>query len=247
MNQPSNPGVDPPTDAPHPNVALRFLEGPQRRFFDLMRLGRISWEFLRGFSGLTRVGPCVSFFGSARVTEGQPSYDLARETAAIASRAGFTIMTGGGPGVMEAANRGAREAGGPSVGCVITLPWESKPNDYLDRAITFNHYFVRKVMLVKYSYAYVVMPGGVGTLDELFEIVTLVQCRKIRDFPIILMGSDFWEPMFEFFRTSMIPRGTVSEEDIKLLQVMDDPQEVVDLVSDVAMRRFGFTAPGRRK
>ena len=150
---------------------------------------------------------------------------------------------------MEAANRGAFDAGCRSIGLNITLPFEQHPNPYItpDLCFKFNYFSLRKFHFVMRSIGAILFPGGFGTLDELFEIVTLVQCRKIRDFPIILMGSDFWKPMFDFFQTSMIPRGTVSPEDLELMQVMDDPQEVVDLISDVSMRRFGFTAPGRRK
>ena len=161
----------------------RFLQGPQPRRKELVRALRIMAEFIRGFRALHFVGPCVTVFGSARFKEDHPYYALGREVGRELARAGFTVMTGGGPGIMEAANRGAKEVGGRSVGCNIELPAEQKPNPYLDRWITFHHFFVRKVMLVKYSYAFVALPGGFGTLDEIFETATLVQTGKIRGVP----------------------------------------------------------------
>src|SRR5208337_1004880 len=164
----------------------RFLQGPQPRGFELLRAVRIFWELMRGFRALHFVGPCVTVFGSARFKEDHPNYRLAHDVGGRLARAGFTVMTGGGPGIMEAANRGAREAGGRSVGCNIELPVEQQPNPYLDRWITFRHFCVRKLMLVKYSYAFIALPGGFGTLDEIFEVATLIQTRKIRDFPLVL-------------------------------------------------------------
>src|SRR5262245_60515207 len=171
--------------------AARFLQGPQPRGFELARAARIFVEFIRGFRALHFVGPCVTVFGSARFPEDHRYYQLARDVGARLAHAGFTVMTGGGPGIMEAANRGAREAGGRSIGCNIELPHEQRPNAYVDRWITFRHFFVRKVMLVKYSYAFVALPGGFGTLDEIFETVTLVQTGKIQEFPLVLIGTDF--------------------------------------------------------
>ena len=220
---------------------LRFLEGPQHRRFELGRLFRISAEFLRGFRRLHFVGPCVTVFGSARFTEGDRWYELARETSGMLSKAGFTIMSGGGPGIMEAANRGAREAGGPSVAATIELPHEQSSNPYIDVEVPFHYFFVRKVMLVKYSYAFVVMPGGFGTLDELWEIATLVQTRKVVDFPIVLMGREFWEPMIDFLRDRMIPEGTISPEDPDRLVITDDPTEATRIVTETARTRFGLT------
>src|SRR5436305_1002558 len=150
-----------------------FLEGPQPRKWEFWTLLRITWEFIRGFRALHFVGPCVTVFGSARFKEDHPFYALAREAGAALSEAGFTVMTGGGPGIMEAANRGARDVGGPSIGCNIELPFEQKPNPYLDKMLIFDHFFVRKTMLIKYSYAFIVMPGGYGTFDEMFEALTL--------------------------------------------------------------------------
>src|SRR5579883_1751674 len=180
-------------DGAHP-TAVRFLRGPQPRGSELLHALRIFREFVTGFRALHFVGPCVTVFGSARFGEQSPYYALGRAVGAELARAGFTVMTGGGPGLMEAANRGAWEAGGQSIGCNIELPKEQKPNPYLHRWLTFRHFFVRKVMLVKYSFAFVALPGGFGTLDEVFETATLMQTHKMREFPLVLMGVRFWEP-----------------------------------------------------
>ena len=224
-----------------PPEVRQFLHGPQPRGFELVRAVRIFFEFLRGFRALHFVGPCVTVFGSARFGEDQPYYTLGREVGRELARAGFTVMTGGGPGIMEAANRGARDIGGYSVGCNIELPAEQLPNRYLDRWITFRHFFVRKVMLVKYSYAFVALPGGFGTLDEIFEIATLVQTGKVKEFPIVLVGREFWAPLIEFLRTSPLAHGTIGIADIERLVVTDSPAEVARSVADTAMRRFGLT------
>src|SRR6266550_770861 len=175
-----------------------FLEGPRSRFGELVTLVRVLLDFLRGFRVLHFVGPCVTVFGSARVKEGDASYELARKMGATIARLGFTVMTGGGPGIMEAANRGAKEINGRSVGCNVELPQEQKPNAYLDRCVTMHYFFVRKALLVKYSYAFVVMPGGAGTLDELFEAITLIQTGKIKNFPIVIMGTEYWRELIGF-------------------------------------------------
>src|SRR5256885_9838988 len=167
---------------------MRFLRGPQRRGFELSRAVQIFLEIVKGFRALPFVGPCVTGFGAARFREDQPHYQLAREVGRRLAQAGFTVMTGGGPGIMEAANRGAKDAGGYSVGCNIELPQEQKPNAYLDRWVTFRHFFVRKLMLVKYSYAFIALPGGFGTLDEIFETAVLIQTHKIQQFPLALMA-----------------------------------------------------------
>ena len=233
-----------------PNRAERkFLSGPQDRSSELLLVLRVAAEFIRGFRKLHFVGPCVTVFGSARFPEGHPYYALARDVGRLLAEAGFTVMTGGGPGVMEAANRGAREAGGRSVGCNIQLPQEQKPNAYLDDWITFRHFFVRKVMLVKYSYAFVVLPGGFGTLDEVFETVTLIQTGKIQDFPVVLLASDFWNPLVSFMRGTLLARGTIDEADFGHMEVFDSPTDAVALIRDTAIRHFGLTygpRPGRR-
>ena len=234
------PGAAEPADSER-----LFLEGPQERWWELWRVLRIGWEFLRGFRGLHFLGPCVTVFGSARVDEKHPHYVLARSIGAALAHAGFTVMTGGGPGVMEAANRGAREAGGMSVGCNIDLPEEQRPNAYLDTFVQFHYFFVRKVMLVKYSYAFVVLPGGFGTLDEVFETVTLIQTGKIRDFPIVLMGRDFWSPLLEFMRRTLVADGKIRQQDLDRLTLTDSTEEAVALIRAAALGRFGLTY-GRR-
>jgi len=180
-------------------------------------------------------------FGSARFKADHPYYELGREVGARLARRGFTVMTGGGPGLMEAANRGANEAGGRSIGCNIELPQEQRPNPYLDRFVTFRHFYVRKVMLVKYSYAFIALPGGFGTLDETFEIATLVQTGKVSEFPIVLVGREYWRPLTDFVRNRLLVEGTIDAGDEQRLQVTDSPEEAVDLVAGVAMRRFGLT------
>ena len=195
---------------------------------------------MRGFRALHFVGPCVSVFGSARFKADHPYYALGRELGARLARVGFTVMTGGGPGLMEAANRGAKEAGGRSVGCNIELPHEQRPNPYLDHWVTFRHFYVRKVMLVKYSYAFVALPGGFGTLDETFEVATLVQTGKVREFPIVLMGRDYWRPLIDFVRNRLLVEGTIDPGDAQLLLTTDSAEEAVEWVTGIGMRRFGL-------
>ncbi len=191
---------------------------------------RIFLELLRGFEFLNIDVPMVTVFGSARFPEGHPHYELARQMGQSLAKAGYGVMTGGGPGIMEAANRGAREAGGLSLGANIHLPHEQRPNPYLDRVMTFEHFFVRKVMMVKYSRAFVIMPGGFGTLDELFEAMTLIQTGKMEAFPIVLMGTEFWNPMMEFFLERLVAEGTIAAEDIDLMRVTDSCDEAVRLI-----------------
>ena len=214
-----------------------LLEGPHTRTGELLQLFRVFRDFLRGFRTLHFVGPCVTIFGSARTSEKHPHYQLARETAAIVSRLGFTVMTGGGPGIMEAANRGAREAGGKSVACNIELPFEQEPNPYLDRSVTLHYFFVRKVMLLKYSYAFIAFPGGVGTMDELFEAFTLIQTGKIERFPIILMGREYWTQLLGFLDV-MKDEGTISAEDLDLIYVTDSVTEAVEHLRAKAIQPF---------
>ncbi len=210
---------------------------------------RIVLEFIKGFRALHFVGPCVTVFGSARFTEDHPYYGLARRMGAEISRLGFTVLTGGGPGIMEAANRGARDAGGPSVGCNIELPKEQQPNAYLDRWVTFHHFYVRKVLMVKYSYAFVVMPGGIGTLDELFEALTLIQTKKILSFPVVVMEKSYWEPLVEMMRR-MVAAKTIDEADLNLLLLTDSISEAIDHIRKHAIEEFGLTPrprPARSK
>ena len=207
---------------------------------------RFSAEFVRGFRALHFVGPCVTVFGSARFAEDHPYYALAREVGGRLARMGFTVMTGGGPGIMEAANRGAKDAGGFSVGCNIALPEEQKLNPYVDRAVTFQHFFVRKVMLVKYSYAFVVMPGGFGTVDELFESLTLIQTKKIEDFPVVLMGREYWQPLLDMTQ-KMVAAGTVGKADLSLLLVTDSVHEAMKHIETRAVEKFGLAMKRRTK
>jgi uncharacterized protein (TIGR00730 family) len=211
-----------------------FLAGPTRRLSELWLAIRFFAEFIRGFRALHFAGPCVTLFGSARFGEDTAYYDLARRTARQVGRAGFTVMTGGGPGIMEAANRGARDAGAFSIGCNIELPAEQQPNPYLDRYVVFRHFFVRKLMLVKYSYAFIAMPGGFGTLDEVFEVATLIQTRKIENFPCVLMGVDYWAPLRAFIEQTMIPAGTIARGDAAMLLFTDDPEEAVRWIAERA-------------
>jgi uncharacterized protein (TIGR00730 family) len=226
---------------------VRFLQGPQRRSFELGKALGIFGELMRGFRTFHFLGPCVTVFGSARFGETGPYYALAREVGARLARAGFTVMTGGGPGLMEAANRGAKEARGRSVGCNIELPWEQQPNPYLDRWITFRHFFVRKLMLVKYSYAFIALPGGFGTLDELFAVATLIQTAKIKQFPLVLVGREYWQPLMDFLRGRLLARGMIDPADYAHFLVTDSPEEAVRSVTEVALGQFGLTYGPRVK
>jgi uncharacterized protein (TIGR00730 family) len=216
-----------------------MLEGPHSRGRELLLVLETVRELISGFRILHFVGPCVTVFGSARISDGHPFYSLGRELGGRIAKLGFTVMTGGGPGLMEAANRGAREAGGRSVGCNIQLPAEQIPNRYLDRSVTCRRFFVRKVLLFKYSYAFVALPGGLGTLDELFEALTLIQTGKIRNFPVILVGTHYWSPLVEFLRR-MVAERMIAATDLQLLLVTDDLDEVRDHLNRYAVRQFGL-------
>ena len=222
-----------------------FLEGPQTRKWEFWSLLCILWEFIRGFRVLHFVGPCVTVFGSARFKQDHPFYAMAREVGSRLSGIGFTVMTGGGPGIMEAANRGAKEAGGISVGCNIVLPQEQAANPYLDHVVTFRYFFVRKVMLVKYSYAFVVMPGGVGTMDEMFEALTLIQTRKILEFPVVLMGVEYWQPLLDLLKR-MVEATTISAEDLNLVMVTDSIDEAMAHIQKHAIEKFGLRPVPKR-
>ena len=201
---------------------------------DTWRALRILSEFVEGFEALSGVGRAVAVFGSARTPEGSEAYELARRVGAALAEAGFAVITGGGPGTMEAANRGAHEAGGLSIGCNIELPLEQHPNPYVDLSIEFHYFFARKTMFVKYSDAFVIMPGGFGTLDELFEAITLIQTGKIRDFPVVLMGHAYWDGLLAWLRDVQVPAGAVAPEDLELLRVTDDVDEAVAIISAYA-------------
>jgi uncharacterized protein (TIGR00730 family) len=206
-----------------------FLSGRRTREADLEDAVRFFLEFLRGFESLEFPGPCVTVFGSARFPEGHPYYQLARDLGAALARSGYSVMTGGGPGIMEAANRGAREAGGYSVGCNIQLPREQKPNPYLDRFVEFEYFFVRKVMLVKYSSAFVFFPGGFGTLDEVFEVTTLMQTNKLESFPIVCMGGPFWRDL-RGLMGDMLREGTISAGEENLIRSAGTVEDAVSFI-----------------
>jgi uncharacterized protein (TIGR00730 family) len=213
----------------------RLLERPQRPEFldsDPWRALRILSEFVEGFDALAEIGPAVTVFGSARTAAGHPTYELARRVGRLLAQAGYAVITGGGPGVMEAANRGCREGGGMSVGCNIELPHEQALNPYVDLGIDFRYFFARKTMFVKYADAFVIMPGGFGTMDELFESLTLIQTGKIRHFPVILVGIDYWRGLLDWARDVMLPEGTITAADLALLKLTDDPDEVLRLVGE---------------
>ncbi len=208
-----------------------FLSGRRNREADLESAVKFFLEFLRGFESFEFEGPCVTVFGSARFPQGHEYYELARSLGRKLAEQGYIVITGGGPGIMEAANRGAKEAGGLSLGCNIQLPKEQEPNRYLDDFIEFEHFFIRKVMLVKYSSAFVVMPGGFGTLDEAFEVITLIQTEKLDTFPIVAMGGEFWQHMREFIRGTMIAEGTIGPEDLDLIQPAGNVDEALRIIS----------------
>lgn len=213
-------------------IAKRFAKGAAEA-----QLSRESWrifqimaEFVEGFEKLCLIAPAVSIFGSARTASDDPWYLRTEQTARLLSDAGFAVVSGGGPGIMEAANKGAKEGKSPSVGVNIILPHEQKPNEFQDISLNFRHFFARKVMFVKYASAYVVFPGGFGTLDELAEILTLVQTGKSRSIPIILVGSDFWDGLLDWFRRTLVVQGTIDEKDLDLIQVIDEPEGIVEAI-----------------
>ena len=197
---------------------------------DPWRALRILSEFVDGFDALAAVGPAVTMFGSARTPETHPMYELARTIARKLAERGFAIITGGGPGMMEAANRGCRDAGGLSIGCNIELPHEQFLNPYVDLGVEFRYFFARKTMFVKYADAFIIMPGGFGTLDELFEALTLIQTGKVRDFPVVLVGREYWEGLLDWLRGVMLPAGAIAARDLDLLKLSDDPDEISELV-----------------
>jgi uncharacterized protein (TIGR00730 family) len=216
-----------------------LLSGPNRRLRDLQLLYKVMKDFVIGIRSLHFVGPCITVFGSARFHEDHAYYKLAREMGTAIAKMGFTVLTGGGPGIMEAANRGAKEAGGRSVGCNIRLPFEQSHNPYLDRWVTMDHFFVRKTLLIKYSYGFVIMPGGFGTMDEMFEALTLIQTRKLKSFPIVIMGSDFW-PEMRHFMEHMLKGATISPEDLDLIKWTDSVDEAVAHLQEKAVKQFGL-------
>src|SRR6266511_4391958 len=232
-----------------PNVTAKrgerhFLEGPKSRGSEAMTLWRVLREFFYGFRKLHFIGPFVTVFGSARFKEDHRYYQLAREVGAAVADLGFTVITGGGPGVMEAANRGAKDVGGRSIGCNIILPFEQRPNPYLDLMLEFRYFFVRKVMLVKYSYGFVALPGGFGTLDEVFEVLTLIQTGKVQEFPVVLLGAAYWAPVVRLL-DHLLAAGTIDARDLKRVLVTDDPATATRAVREAGARRWGLRLPPR--
>lgn len=217
-----------------------FLEGPNSRAFEFHHVLSVAWEMVKGFRKFHFIGPCVTVYGSARFDENHKFYELARVTGRELVRQGFSVMTGGGPGIMEAANRGAREEGGVSVGCNITLPREQRPNAYLDSWMEFRYFMVRKFMLAKYSYGFIAMPGGFGTLDELFNVLTLIQTGKMKDFPVVLMGTEYWKPLRDLMEKTLVQSGTIDFTDTKYLTFTDDPVYAAQFIRDVAMKKFSL-------
>lgn len=219
------------------NEEKYFLEGPRSRLRELRFVFKILVEFVRGFRMFHFVGPCVSVFGSARTKPGTPYYDAACKMGAGIARLGFTVMTGGGPGLMEAANKGAYEANGYSVGCNIVLPREQRPNPYMQKYFNCRYFFVRKVLMFKYSYAFVIMPGGIGTMDEFFEALTLIQTRKILDFPVILMGKGYWEPLMPLFH-KMLEERMINADDLKYMLFTDSEEEALAHIQTYAVEKY---------
>lgn len=217
------------------NLKRKNLSWSERQSVDTWQIFKIIAEFVEGFEKLAKIGPCVSIFGSARTKPEDPFYQLGIDTANALSKNGFGVITGGGPGIMEAANKGAAEAGGISVGLNIELPFEQSSNPYIDRdkLISFDYFFVRKVMLVKYAQAFVVLPGGFGTLDELFEAITLIQTKKIDRFPIILVGKDYWQGLMNWIQEVLLKKyHNISENDILLMKIVDTPEEVCSEIEE---------------
>ncbi|HTK21537.1 MAG TPA: TIGR00730 family Rossman fold protein [Mucilaginibacter sp.] len=216
-----------------------FLDGPHSRLKEFKFAIKTMIEFVKGFRALHFIGPCITIFGSARFNEGHPYYELTRKAAGEFARLGFTILTGGGPGLMEAANRGAKEVGGRSVGCNIQLPHEQKPNPYLDKWVDVKHFFLRKVLLVKYSFAFVVMPGGYGTMDEYFEALTLIQTQKIENFPVIIFGKDYHKELLEHIQL-MKSQTTIGPIDDRLFLVTDDIEEAKALIVEKSIKQYNL-------
>src|SRR6266568_1973444 len=235
LTRPTQPLISPTEPMPHERVreeehAFERALHLDFTYTDPWRVLRIMSEFVNGFDALAHVPPSVAIFGSARTKPGDPMYAAAVETARLLAKAGFGIITGGGPGIMEAANKGAQEGGNLSIGCNIELPFEQTSNQYLDVSLEFSYFFVRKTMFVKYSNAYIIFPGGLGTMDELFEALTLIQTNKISHFPVILYSSKYWDGLVQWMRDTMLSDGKISPKDLKLLYVSDDPEEICDLV-----------------
>ena len=222
-----------------------YLEGPKSRGYELNFAWRVFKQFIKGFRTLHFVGPCITVFGSARFDEQHEYYQSAREFGKRIADTGFTTMTGGGPGIMEAANRGAFENGGPSVGCNIQLPFEQKPNPYMHKSITFEHFFVRKVLMIKYSYAFIILPGGFGTMDEFFETLTLVQTKTISEFPIVLFGKEYFKELWDYLEF-MEREGTISPNDLTLVLMTDSLDEAMNHINTYIKKNYKVKPRKRR-
>lgn len=222
-----------------------FLEGPKSRLRELFTAIHIFLETIKGFRNLHFIGPCITIFGSARLEEIDPYYAQAREMGKRVSQLGFTVLTGGGPGIMQAANQGAKDVGGRSVGCNIRLPKEQAPNPYLDHWVEFDFFFIRKMMLMKYSYAFIALPGGFGTLDEIFEAATLIQTGKIKEFPLILMGTDYWKPLIDFMRNKLLAQKAINPEDLDRIILTDSMDDVIEIIKSTSVKKFGLRFKGK--
>jgi uncharacterized protein (TIGR00730 family) len=216
-----------------------YLEGPHSRLEEVKLIFSFLIEFVRGFRTLHFVGPCVCVFGSARIPENDPLYKQGVDVGIQLAKMGFTVMTGGGPGLMEAANRGAKEAGGRSVGCNIILPKEQSYNRFLDKVVTFRYFFIRKVMLFKYSYAFIALPGGMGTMDELFEALTLIQTKKVLEYPVVLLGKNYWKNLLELLQ-QMVEAKTIDAADLNLVLITDSIEEAMDHIREHSIKKFGL-------
>lgn len=252
LSRPNMPLISPTEPLPHEQVSRDDHAFERAMNFDFTvtdpwRVLRIMSEFINGFDALAHIPASVTIFGSARTKAGDPTYEAAVETARLLARAGFGIITGGGPGIMEAGNKGAQDGGNLSIGCNIELPFEQFANPYLDISLDFNYFFVRKTMFVKYSNAFVIFPGGFGTMDELFEALTLIQTHKVIHFPVILYDSTYWSGLINWMREVMLPRGTISPQDLDLLHISDDPEEICKLVREAHQASFNLNEPNREQ
>lgn len=248
LSRPTMPLISPTEPLPHEQSDRDEHAFERALNFDFTvtdpwRVMRIMGEFVNGFDALAHIPASVAIFGSSRVEAGDPIYEAAVETARLLARAGFGIITGGGPGIMEAGNKGAQDGGNLSIGCNIELPFEQFSNPYLDVSLEFNYFFVRKTMFIKYSSAFIIFPGGFGTMDELFEAVTLIQTHKISHFPIVLYDSHYWNGLLNWIRDTMLPRNMISPQELQLLHVSDDPAEICQLICDAYHATFNLSDP----
>lgn len=252
LSRPTMPLISPTEPLPHEQASRDDHAFERALNFDFTvtdpwRVLRIMSEFVNGFDALAHIPASVTIFGSARIQAGDPTYEAAVETARLLARSGFGVITGGGPGIMEAGNKGAQDGGNLSIGCNIQLPFEQFANPYLDVSLDFNYFFVRKTMFIKYSSAFIIFPGGFGTMDELFEALTLIQTHKVSHFPVILYDSKYWGGLLAWMRDVMLTRNTVSPHDLELLHVSDDPEEICKLVREAYHASFNWNDPNREQ